>query len=39
VLPQATAVTVGPAVKPIASKAPDPQPVDDGTSREPKLLG
>jgi hypothetical protein len=39
VLPQASAVKLGPAVTPIASKAPDPQPVDDGTPREPKLLG
>jgi len=39
VLPQASAIKLGPAVTPIASKAPDPAPVDDGSPREPKLLG
>lgn len=39
VLPQAAAVKIGPTVTPIASKPPDPQPIDDGTPREPKLLG
>jgi hypothetical protein len=36
VLPPATVVKVGPAIVPVASKAPEPQPTHDGG--DPKLL-